>query len=187
MKNTKLKKLMQADFDSGDSLQNIFDKYTSEGIKESKLAYFVSTLKDNALIKKHKLANNILLGFMFIVTVFTVFIAYSVGTKLTPDTPIYWISIVITIVMAIIPMLFLYGFIKNTYQAYLAYIIFAVIQLPISVGGFSSSNVVYEIGVLISLFIFIFVLYLKYKIFPYMGLFWPKKNVAKQYLVAKNS
>lgn len=187
MKNNKLVKSMQAELDYGESLHNIFYKYKSEGIKEKKLAYFTSTLKDKVLIKKHKIINNILVAFMFIVTAIMVFLAYSVIIKHPPGTAKYFIYIVITIVIVMIPMLFLYGFIKNNYQAYSVYIFLAIIYFTKLVARFPSDNAIYEVELLISVFIFILVLYLKYKIFPYMGLFGAKKDVVGQYLVAKNN
>ncbi len=180
MKNKELIKLMQSEFDVGESLQNIFEKYKSEDIKTKKLAYFVGTLKDKALIKKHIIANNILIVLMGLFTILAALSGYAMGLEVTPNTPIYWVAV------AIIPMIFLYGFIKHNYPTYVAYSMLIITQLPKSfhnVGGDIVPNI---IGLLISLSTIIFVWYLKSKLFPYMGFLGPKKNADKQYFIFLN-
>ncbi|WP_028865304.1 hypothetical protein [Psychromonas aquimarina] len=186
MKNNKLVKLMQADFDSGESLQNIFCKYKNVGIKKKKIAYFVSTLKDKTLIEKHKIAKNTLLGFMFIVVIVNSLLTYGAVNEIASSTSNYMV-VTITMQMTVIPMLFLYGFFKQSYKTYLGYLILFIILLPMSVNSLLSGNTIFEFGFLIFLLSFFLVMYLKSKLFPYMTLLGPKKDVTKQYLVAKNS
>lgn len=181
MKNKELIKLMQSEFDSGDSLQNIFEKYKSEDIKEKKLAYFVGSLKDKILIKKHKIANNILIVLMGLFTIIAALSGYVMGLEVTPNTPIYWVA------LAIIPMIFLYGFIKHNHQTYFAYIMLTITQLPKSFNNVGGDIVPDVIGLLISLSTIILVWYLKSKLFPYMGFLGPKKNADKQYLISEHS
>lgn len=181
MKNKELMKLMQSEFDFGKSLQSIFEKYKSEDIKEKKLAYFVASLKDKTLIQKYKIANNILIVLMGLFTIIAALSGYAMGLEMTPNTPIYWCAV------AIIPMIFLYGFIKHKHNTYVAYIMLSITQLPklfSNVGGELAFDV---IGLLVSLSIIILVWYLKLKLFPYMGFLGPKKNADKQYLVSEHS
>ncbi len=172
---------MQNEFDSGKSLQAIYEKYKSDNIKEKKLAYMVSSLKDNSLIQKYKTANNILIGIMVVITIITVFASYGIGLDVTPDSAIYWT------IFSIIPLLFLYGFIKVNFQAYLIYIVLSFSQFSNSFKDFGADPMTDIIGLAVSLSIIAFVWFLKMKLFPYMGFLSPKKNSDKQYLVAVNS
>ena len=186
MKNNKLVNLMQADFDSGESLQNIFYKYKNEAIKERKLAYFVSTLKDKVLIEKHKIANNTLLVFMSIVVISNSLLSYNVANKIMSGTSNHlFLKTVIVIAMAVIPILFLYGFFKQSYKTYLGYLILFIILLPKSVNSMLSGNASFEFGFLIFLSSFFLVMYLKSKLYPYMSLHRKKKDMTKQYLVVQ--
>ncbi len=184
MKN-KLIKNMQKEFDSGESLQTIFTKYKSDDIKDRKLAYIVSTLKDKELIAKYKRPKNILVGFMFIIAFLAVLMAYSIGVKPSENAEVYWVSMAITAFIPVIPILFLYGFLKSTYRVYLFYVVLTISFLPKSIASLSSGNTFAEIGFIVSMVILVLVLYLKNKVYPYMGLLGPKKGVADQYLVVK--
>jgi len=181
MKNKELIKLMQSEFDVGESLQNIYEKYKSEDIKEKKWAYFVGALKDKTLIKKHKIANNVLIVLMGLFTILAALSGYAMGLEVTPNTAIYWIAV------AIIPMMFLYGFIKHNYQTYVAYITLAITQLPKSFSNVGGDIVPDVMGLLISLSTITLVWYLRSKLFPYMGFLGPKKNADKQYLISGHS
>lgn len=181
MKSRELTKLMQSEFDSGETLQAIYEKHQSDSIKERKLAYMVATLKDKDLIKKHKMANNILIGIMVFITMISAFLGYTIGLEATPNSAIYWSAI------AIIPMIFLYGFIKVNYQAYLIYIILSITRFPETLTDFGADPVAGIVGLVITISLISHVLYLKLKLFPYMAFFSPKKNSDNQYLVAENN
>jgi hypothetical protein len=181
LKTKGLIKLMQSELDSGVSLQAIFEKNKSDDIKEKKLAYLVSSLKDKTLIQKYKTANNVLIGIMVVITIISAFAGYGIGVEATPNSAIYWTAI------AIIPMLFLYGFFKINFQAYLAYLFLTISQFPKYLINFGAEPVTDIIGLVVSISIIALVWFLKGKLFPYMGFLGAKKNADKQYLVAVNS
>jgi len=181
LKNKELIQLMQSDFDSGESLPNIFEKYKNNNVKEKRLAYFVASLKDKSLIEKYKNANKVLVGIMVVLTIFTAFTGYAIGSEVTPESALYWTAI------AIIPALFVYGFIKINYQAYLVYILLCISQFHKNFVGFGTDMAADIIGLIISISILALVWFLKSKLFPYMGFIGPKKNQDKRYLVEVNS
>ena len=181
MKTKDLIKLMQSEFDSGESLHTIYEKNKNDGIKEKKLAYLVGSLKDASLIKQYKTPNNVLIGAMAIITIISAFAGYYIGLEVTPDTAIYWSAI------AIIPMMFLYGFIKMNYQAYLAYLALTISQFPKLFTNFGADPVFDITGLVVSISVIGLVFYLKINLFPYMSFFGAKKNDNKEYLVALNS
>ena len=172
---------MQNEFDSGESLQTIYENNKSDDIKEKKLAYLVGSLKDNSLIKKYKTANNVLVGIMVVLTIFTAFAGYGLGVEASSDSAIYWTA------LAIFPIIFLIGFIKNIYQIYLIYLVLTLSQFPKSLTNFGADPVYDIIGLVVSISVIALVWFLKVRLFPYMGFFGPKKNSDKQYLLAVNS
>ena len=177
----ELIKTMQTEFDNGDTLSNIYEKHKGEDISEKKFAILVASLKDNNLILKHKIANKVLIFVMVLVTIFTAIAGYGIGVDVASPNPIYWCAV------AIIPMIFLYNFVKVNYQAYLAYVLLSIIQFPKSLENFGAELVTDIIGVVLSLFLIALVWYLKNKIFPYMGFFGVKKDANKQYAFVRGS
>jgi len=137
----------------------------------------LGNLKDKNLIKKHKTANKILIALMCILTLFTVLIGYAFGVNSGSSSPIYWSLI------AIIPAMFTYGFIKKNQGAYIAYIFLSLSQLPKSFEGFGENIMVDVSGLVISISLVALVWYVKSKLFPYMGFIGPKKDKNKQYAV----
>ena len=175
MNKKELIKTMQSEFDNGEALSNIYEKYKSEDISEKKFATLVASLKDQNLILKHKTANRVLISLMVLITIFTAIAGYGIGVDAASTNPIYWCAI------AIIPMIFLYNFVKVNYQAYLAYVLLSITQFPKSLDNFGAELVTDIIGVALSIFLIAFVWYLKNKLFPYMGFFGVKKGANEQY------
>ena len=167
---------MQTEFDEGESLSAIYEKYGNKDIKEARLAYLVGTLKSKELIAKYKTGRAVLVIIMVLVTLLSALYGYGIGLTSGSSTPVYWSAI------AIIPLLFLYGFIRNSFQVYLAYIILSITQLPRSMVNFGENLVIDVISLLISVSIIAFVWYLKNKLFPYMAMMGPKKSKEGVYL-----
>jgi len=179
MNKRKLIKTMQAEFDAGETLQKIYIKYNDSGISEKNLAALVGRLKDKNLIKKHKLAKNALIALMVLITFFTAVSGYNIGLNGGYNNPIYWSFI------AVIPAIFLYGFIKVNYQIYMAYLILSLTQFPKSFKNFGDDLIIDVIGIAFAIFLIAFVWYLKNKLFPYMLLFGARRNSNKQYVFSK--
>lgn len=175
MKKNELVKLMQQEFDNGEELQVIYEKYRNEGVKEKTYVFLVASLKSNLLIRKNKAVNNILVVIMFISACFVGLLGYSIGIESGSETPIVWSSI------ALIPLLFMYGFIRVNHQAYLIYIILSISQLPKLVNDMGEYPIADAVGIVVSLSLIAFVWYVKKIQFPYMGNFGAKKDSNNQY------
>ena len=116
---------------------------------------------------------------MILITIFTAIAGYGIGVDSASTNPIYWSAI------AIIPIIFLYNFVKVNYQPYLVYVLLSVTQFPKSLDNFGAELVTDIIGVALSIFLIAFVWYLKNKLFPYMGFFGVKKSANEQYAFAR--
>lgn len=179
MKKKELIKVMQAEFDDGETLSNIYDNHKDNDFSEKRYATLVGSLRDKKLITKHKMANNVLIGLMVLITFFTAIAGYGIGVNSGSSNPIYWCAI------AIIPLIFLYNFIKVNYQAYLVYVILSITQFPKALDNFGADLVMDIIAVALSVFLIAFVWYLKVKLFPYMGFWGVKKDSNEQYAFSK--
>ncbi len=177
MKTKELLKVMQSDFDNGERLSDLYNKYKNDEISEKRLSTLLGNLKDKNLIKKHKTVNKVLIFVMCILTLFSVVIGYSLGINSGSSSPIYWTLI------AILPAMFTYGFIRNNQGAYLGYILLSLTQLPKSFVGFGDNPIADVLGVAISISVIALVWYVKSKLFPYMGFIGPKKDKNKKYAV----
>jgi len=97
-------------------------------------------------------------------------LGFGVGVKIGPNAK--WI---IGVLIALIPLLFAWGFYTNRVGAYNAYILLSIIQLPKSFGGFTSTPVASSIGIAIGVGLIAYVWYVREKVFPGFVLTTPKK------------
>jgi hypothetical protein len=113
---------------------------------------------------------------MFIQAAIAFLLGFGIGVKIGPNAR--WI---IGGIIALIPLLFAWGFYKNSAATYNAYIFLSIIQLPKQFEGFSSSPVATTIGFAIGILLVAFIWYVRRKIFPDFAFITPKK-VKGQYV-----
>lgn len=178
MQLRELIKQMQAEFDAGQSRYEIYQKYKGSSLSQRRLVVLVSALKDKALIEKYKTANHVLIGLMAVISLITAMAGLGLGIPAGSASPLYWG------VSALVPLLFMYGFIRVNHEAYLIYAALAITQLPRGFLGFGQTvgMSLLELGLGIGLIAL--ALFLKAKLFPYMGLMGAKQDKDKNYLVA---
>lgn len=172
---------MQNELDNGASLEEIFEKHQDNKFSSKKYALMVATLKDKRLIEKHKRANSILIFLMIVLTVLTAVAGYILGIEADLGSPYYWAAI------AIVPLLFLYNFIKVNYQAYAIYLILSITQFPRGFEDLGEDIVADVIGISFSILLIALVWYLKAKLFPTMGFVGVKKNFEGKFIFDKSS
>jgi len=175
MKKKELIKIMQTEFDDGETLSNIYEKYKGSGFSEKKFARLVGCLKDKKLIIKHTIANRFLIAFIILITFIETITHFIIGI----NPVVLFVSIVITVI-------FIYYFIKVTYLAYLTYFFLSLLGLQSSLRDFGTNLVFDIIGIGFSIFLMALLWYLKSKLFPYIGAFGVKKDSNGQYLFITN-
>jgi phosphoglycerol transferase MdoB-like AlkP superfamily enzyme len=178
----EIKKDIEKDFNEGEKKSVLFKKYKDKDVKENKkikdvqLATIISTLKDPELMKKHKVANNIL------ITIMTILLILTILGQVAAEAPILLI-----VLLMIIPLLLIKGFVNNNYMAYNAYIILSMLNFSNILKAIKAEPAVGMIALVISISLFVFVWKLKSKLFPNMGFFGAKKNKNKEYLITETN
>ena len=108
---------------------------------------------------------------MFAQAAIAFLLGYAIGAKLGPNAK--WL---VGGLIALIPLLFAWGFYKNLVGAYNAYILLCLVQLPKQFGDFASNPVAASFGLAVAIAMLAFVWYVRAKLFPDFGFLAPKKT-----------
>ena len=148
----------------------VFRQLSGQGVKDSQLAYFIASYADPQRCKRYQSQVNILIGIMFVLALIGFFVGFGIGAKISPNAQ--WIT---GALIALITLLFAWGFYANRVGAYNAYIMLSLIQLPKSLEGFTSDPIPTTIAFAINIALLAYVLYVQKKIFPDFAFITPKK------------
>lgn len=155
---------------AGTPKAKVFEQLTGQGVKDSQLAYSIASFADPSRCDNHERKVNILITVMFIQALIAFFMGFGIGAKIGPNAK--WIA---GALIALIPLLFAWGFYAHRVGAYNAYILLTIIQLPRSFEGFTSSPVATSIAIAISVAVLAYVWYVREKLFPDFAFITPKK------------
>lgn len=170
MNKAEIKSKVSELLSSGTAKAEVFAQLSGQGVKDRQLAYFIASYPDPARCEDHSGKVNIIITLMFIQAVIAFVLGYGIGVKIGPNAK--WIF---GALIALIPLLFAWGFYTNRVGAYNAYILLSIVQLPKSFDGFTSSPIASSIGIAIGIGLLAFVWYVREKIFPGFAFTTPKK------------
>ena len=159
---------------AGTAKTDAFAQLTGQGVKDSKLAYFIASYADPKRCDDHEGKVNILITIMFAQALIASFLGFGIGATIGPNAK--WI---VGALIALIPLLFAWGFYTHRVGAYNVYILLTVVQLPRSFEGFTSSPVATFIAIVINVAMLGYVWYVREKIFPDFAFITPKKLKGK--------
>lgn len=159
---------------AGTAKTDAFTQLAGQGVKDSKLAYFIASYADPNRCDKQERKVNILITIMFAQALITSFLGFGIGATIGPNAK--WI---VGALIALIPLLFAWGFYTHRVGAYNAYILLAIVQLPRSFEGFTSSPVATSIAIAVNVAVLGYVWYVREKLFPDFAFITPKKIKGK--------
>ncbi len=152
----------------------IFRHLVDRGAKESLVAHYIASYVDERLRVQHEGKVNVLIGLMLLQALFGFLYGYIIGLEKHAQNP--W---VMGLIVASIPLLFVWGFYKQSATAYNLYFLLTVIQIPKMLRGLSETPVETAIGMVVSLGTLWLVLYIRSKLFPEFAALSPKKTKGK--------
>ena len=159
---------------SGMAKSEVFTQLSGHGVKDSQRAYFIASYAAPRLCDAHDRKVNIIITLMFAQAAIAFLMGFGIGAKIGPNAR--WI---IGGLIALIPLLFAWGFYKNVAGAYNAYILLSIIQFPRQLEGFTSSPIATSIGLAVGIGMVAFVWYVRGKVFPDFAFIAPKKIKGK--------
>jgi hypothetical protein len=168
MADKEIKKEVGRMTNDGIGKTRIFQDLVSRGAKEKVAAYYVASYPNEHIVFEQEGKVKLLITVMFIQAFLAFFVGYIMGMQVQHP----WI---IGIMFATIPLLFVWGFYKQSVVAYNTYFLIAIAQVPKIVRGFSETPIETSIGLAISLGTLWLVLYIRSKLFPDFTWFTPKK------------
>ena len=170
MKRKQIKLEVKKMIAEGHGKTKIFRNLVSRGAKEHLAAHYVASYVDEHLGFQHEGKVKILITIMFIQALIGFLFGLSIGLEKHAQNP--WLM---GLFIAFIPLLFVWGFYKQSVTAYNLYFLFTIVQVPKMLRGFSETPVETAIGMAVSLGTLWLVLYIRSKLFPEFVAFSPKK------------
>lgn len=176
MNKAEIKSKVDELLSSGVAKSEVFAQLSGQGAKDSQLAYFIASYPDPVRCDEHSGKVNVLITLMLIQALIAFLLGFGIGAKIGPNAK--WI---VGALIALIPLLFAWGFYANRVGTYNAYMLLSIVQLPKSFEGFSSAPFVSSIALAIGIGLIAYVWYVREKIFPGFAFTTPKK-VKGQYV-----
>ncbi|RON10080.1 hypothetical protein BK659_09260 [Pseudomonas brassicacearum] len=176
MDRKKIKRQLEEMLEAGRSRTDTFKAFAGGEIKDRVLAYWIAAYPDQDLYEAHYRKINTLVTISFIQALLGTVLGYLLGANIGPKA-----SIILAAIAGVVPLLFAYGFYRNSAQAYTIYIVLTISQLPRLLSGFSEAPLVATAGAVYTLGMLFFVMRLKSLLFPDFAFFGPKK-VKGQYV-----
>jgi hypothetical protein len=155
---------------NGIGKSKIFHELVSRGAKERMAAHYIASYPDERLGFRHEGKVKLLINIMFAQALLAFFAGYGMGLERQMQSP--WLP---GLFVAIIPLLLMWGFHKQSAMAYNAYFFLAIIQIPQSLKSIGVTPVATSIGLVITFATLALVLYLRSKLFPDFVGITPKK------------
>lgn len=171
MKKKEIKAKVDALLGSGVGKTAVFRLLTGHGVRDSLLAHYIASHVDTSEVDEHANKIDRLLWIMYAQALFGVWIGWSLGASYGPVG-----QGILVALCAGIPLLFAWGFYKNTAGAYNAYILLQIVQLPKAFKDFNAEPVTTLVAVAISVAVLAYVWYVRSKLFPDFLAFTPKKR-----------
>ena len=174
MDKKETKKKVAELLNSGIPKSEVFQSLAGGVVRDSQLALFIASHPNQNLYEEHYKKVNVLISIMFFQALFAAFLGFGIGSKIGPIS--MWIFAAL---IALIPLLFAFGFYKNHVGTYNAYILLTLIQAPKMFTGITQTPVATGIGIVIGLFILGYVWYVRSLLFPDFTFITPKKIKGK--------
>ena len=155
---------------AGNPKSEVFKALSGGVVKDNQLALFIASHPNHLLYEENYKKVNGLISIMFLQALFAALLGFGIGSKMGPTAA--W---VVAALLALIPLLFAFGFYKNHAGTYNAFILLTIIQLPKMFTGITETPVATGIGVVIGLSILGYAWYVRSLLFPDFTLITPKK------------
>jgi hypothetical protein len=148
----------------------VFARLSGHGLKDSRLARLVAGQAHPQVLQAQRPRVKALVGVMLLLAVLTFAMGYLLADQTGPVRR--WF---VGGLLALVPLLFAWGFHQNRAGAYNAYIFLSVVQLPKQFEGFTETPIASSLAIAVSLALLGFVARLRYRLFPDLFLLSPAK------------
>ena len=146
---------------AGTKKAEVFDQLRGQGLKDARLALLIAAYPDPIRCRAHAGKVRALIAVMLLQSALAFLLGYAIGSVVGPKAA--WLC---ALFLALIPLLFAWGFRKHRVGYYNAYILLSIAQFSQSFRGFAANPVGSSIGIAIGLGLIAWVWYVRDKIFP---------------------
>ena len=170
MKKRKIQANARFALDRGITRAEVFEHLRGRGMKDGELAYFVASHVDPARRLMHGTKVKVLVALMIVLAAIGFVSGLGVGAKIGPNAK--WL---VASGVALVSLLFAWGFHSYRVGAYNAYILLSIIHLPRSLDGFTAEPFATSIGFVATVALLAYVCLVRYCLFPDFTFLSPRK------------
>lgn len=172
MTRSELKVKIVALLSAGTGRSATFDLVSNQGINDRTVASLIANYAAPSLCQRHYGKVHLAIILMVVQSLMTLAIGLVVVTDSANSSHIF---LLITVLVAMVPLLFAWGIYKNHVGAYNAFLVLACVQAPRALDDFTTSPVGSSIALAITAGLIGFIAYVRYKIFPDIVVLGPRK------------
>jgi hypothetical protein len=174
MNNKEVRAQVRDLLDKGTAKAEVFAQLTGQGAKDSRLAYFIASYPDPKRRNENGRKVSILIMVMIAQSLIGFLVGYGLGAETGPVAK--WL---LGALVALVPLIFAWGFYLPRVGAYNAYVLLTIIQLPRSFAGFQSTPIEVLIAVTINVAVLAYVWHVRDKLFPDFRFIYPRRSKGK--------
>ena len=166
----------------GMSREEVFYRLQGGAFSDRNLATIIAATPNPQLIEGHKWKIRFMCTVSILQVLLGLFVGWQIGAPLGDGS-----AFLCSLLMALVPSLMFWGFLRNSINAYNAYILVQLLQIPpqsklLIDGGWETPAG--WIGMLITLSLITYAFVLRRRLFPGMGLFSARSSKGGEYVFA---
>lgn len=158
----------------GVTKNDVFTRLTGQGVKDRLVAYLIAAHADPKRCQDNRGHRRAVLAIAYLQVLFGALAGFAAGREIGALA-----GLIIAALAVGIALLFVWGFSKNSVNAYNAYLILTITQLPRQLSGVAVKPAATTIGLLIGLLLFGYIWYVRSRIFPDFAFMAPRKVAGK--------
>ncbi|MDX9674126.1 MULTISPECIES: hypothetical protein [unclassified Pseudomonas] len=170
MDKKEIKRQVVQMLEAGRSKTETFQALSGGAVKDKVLAYWIGSHPDPQLLERHAGKIKVLLGLVYVQALIGLVGGFLLGLTISSG-----FAIVRGLLAGGVPLLFAWGFYRNSAQTYTVYMLLSISQVPRLFKDYAEDPVAVIIGVVTTLAMVFFVAWVKNLLFPDLGFMGSKK------------
>ncbi|WP_025109082.1 hypothetical protein [Pseudomonas sp. H1h] len=170
MDKKEIKRQAMQMLEAGRSKTETFQALAGGAVKDKVLAYWIGSRPDPQLLERHAGKIKVLLGLIYVQALIGLLGGYLLGLTISSGFAIF-----LGLLGGGVPLLFAWGFYRNSAQTYTVYMLLSISQLPRLFKDYAEDPVSVIVGAVITLAMVFFVAWVKNLLFPDLGFMGSKK------------
>ena len=155
---------------SGVKKQDVFNALSDKGIKDRRLAFLIASHVNAQRCTQNKWHIRAAIGIVCLQLIWGLLVSIMLALRLALVD-----GLIVGALLTLISLFFIWGFAKNKAGIYSVFIILGILGVPRQMQGFEQQPLETAIGLVLSLVIVGYIVFVRYRLFPDLYWYGPRK------------